>query len=169
MSQQSTAFEDINHLIDQAINISNNETKYHVKIVKNFQPLPQVECWRGKLTQVLLNLLLNANQAIDKANQTSNEQKDGIIQINTHFDQNANQVVIEIKDNGYGVAPQHIEKIFDPFFTTKEIGTGTGLGLHISHSIITSHGGIITVNSAIGEGTTFTINLPLKQAVKLLG
>jgi len=166
MSQQSSAFEDINHLIEQAINISNNETKYHIDIIKNFQQLPEVECWRGKFTQVILNLLLNANQAIDKASKNNPEFSDGQIRIGTYFDQNANQVVIEMKDNGYGIAPQDIEKIFDPFFTTKEIGTGTGLGLHISHSIISSHGGLITAASTLGEGTTFTINLPLKQAVK---
>lgn len=170
MSQQHMGFEDLNVLVEQAVNISNNETKYHVSIVKDLQPMPDVECWRGKLTQVILNLLLNANQTISsKKNFCKNKGTDfkGQIVIATGYDKAIDRAVITLSDNGGGIAEEHLEKIFDPFFTTKEIGKGTGLGLHISHSIITSHGGTITVSSEQDIGTTFTIKLPIKQKVKI--
>lgn len=160
MRQQAMEFEDINQLIEQAIKISTNETKYRVNIIKSFEQLPQVECWRGKITQVILNLLLNANQAINK---------DGQIAITTKAqDQN---VLISIKDNGCGISEEHLSKIFDPFYTTKEIGSGTGLGLHICHSIISSHGGTIIAISEEGKGSQFDIKLPIenKQMRKFIG
>jgi two-component system NtrC family sensor kinase len=152
MNQQNMALEDINQLIEQAINISSNETKYHLGIIKDFVTLPPVPCLRSKLTQVLLNLLLNASQSIEK---------DGQITITTRSGQN--QITIGIKDNGCGIKEDLLDKIFDPFFTTKEIGTGTGLGLHISHTIITSHGGTLSVESVQGQGTEFTISLPINN------
>jgi two-component system NtrC family sensor kinase len=150
MNQQSMGLEDINHLIEQAISISSNETKHHFKIVKNFSPLPKINCWRSKLIQVVLNLLLNANQAISQ---------DGTVEIATKYEKN--QIKIRVKDNGCGIKTQDLDKIFDPFFTTKEIGTGTGLGLHICHSIITSHGGTLSATSQPGQGSCFTISLPI--------
>lgn len=152
MRQQAMEFEDINHLIEQAINISNNETKYRVSIIKNFQQIPKVECWRGKLTQVILNLLLNASQAVGK---------NGQVIISTDVDQQ--QVCISMEDNGCGISEEHLSKIFDPFYTTKEIGKGTGLGLHICHSIISSHGGTISVDSQVDKGTRFDIRLPIEN------
>lgn len=150
MKQSEMAEENINQLIEQAINISKNETKYHVNIVKDFVTLPLVPCWRNKLTQVIINLLVNASQSI---------KDNGQIIIRTQLQGDA--VKIEIADDGCGIAPEHLDKIFDPFFTTKEIGTGTGLGLHISYSIIESHGGSLTVESTPNQGSTFTITLPL--------
>ena len=152
MRQQAMEREDLNHLIEQAINISSNETKYNISIIKNFKPIPKVECWRGKLTQVILNLLLNASQATEK---------NGQITISTDSDEQ--HVYITFADNGSGISQEDLSKIFDPFFTTKEIGTGTGLGLHICHSIITSHGGTITATSELGEGTQFDIKLPIEN------
>ena len=136
MNQQNMALEDINQLIEQAINISSNETKYHLGIIKDFVTLPPVPCLRSKLTQVLLNLLLNASQSVEK---------DGQVTITTRSGQN--QINIGIKDNGCGIKKDLLDRLFDPFFTTKEIGNGTGRGLHISHSIITSHGGTLSVES----------------------
>lgn len=152
MRQQAMEFEDINQLIEQAIKISTNETKYRVNIIKSFEQLPKVECWRGKITQVILNLLLNANQAIDR---------DGQITITTKADDK--NILISIKDNGCGIGEEHLSKIFDPFYTTKEIGSGTGLGLHICHSIVTSHGGTITATSEEGKGSQFDIKLPVEN------
>lgn len=151
MSQAQKSDEDINQLIEQAINISKNETKYHANIIKDFVSLPLLPCWRNRLVQVILNLLINASQAIDK---------DGQIVIATRA--NGKDVNITIEDNGSGIAPEHIDKVFDPFFTTKEIGSGSGLGLHICHTIIESHCGALTVASEQGKGTKFTITLPLK-------
>lgn len=152
MKQVEMAPENLNQLIEQAINISKNETKYHVNIIKDLVALPLVPCWRNKLTQVILNLLVNASQSIEH---------DGQITIRTRADKK--RVNIAVEDNGCGIAPEHLDKIFDPFFTTKEIGTGTGLGLHISHSIIESHGGTLSVESTLGRGSIFIITLPINN------
>ena len=109
MRQHAMAFEDINQLIEQAISISNNETKYTLHINKQFSPIPKVECWRGKITQVILNLLLNANQATND---------DGQITISTNADEQ--YVYINLKDNGCGISQENLPKIFDPFFTDRK-------------------------------------------------
>jgi signal transduction histidine kinase len=158
MNQQTMALEDINQIITQAINISNNETKYHVQINRDFAVLPSLPCRKAKLTQVLLNLLLNASQAVGKA---------GRVDIKTRCEDN--EIKISIKDNGCGIAKDLQDKVFDPFFTTKEVGTGTGLGLHICHSIITSHGGTITVESEVGQGSEFIITLPVNNPLFTAG
>ena len=152
MRQHAMAFEDINQLIEQAISISNNETKYTLHINKQFSPIPKVECWRGKITQVILNLLLNANQATND---------DGQITISTNADEQ--YVYINLKDNGCGISQENLPKIFDPFFTTKDIGKGTGLGLHICHTIICGHGGTISATSTLNKGTQFNIKLPIEN------
>jgi two-component system NtrC family sensor kinase len=97
-----------------------------------------------------MNILVNAGQAIPEK---------GEIQIRTRaFD---GQVEIRIQDTGTGISPENLKKIFDPFFTTKEIGKGTGLGLHVVHSIVEKHRGTVEVTSEVGRGTTFTISLPV--------
>ena len=104
----------------------------------------------GKIIQVLTNLLINAGQAIsDKGQITITTQQQG------------NNVVVSIADNGSGIAPQNMSKIFDPFFTTKEEGVGTGLGLYISYGIIQDHIGDITVTSEPNKGSCFNIILPI--------
>jgi two-component system NtrC family sensor kinase len=88
--------------------------------------------------------------------------KDGSITLTTFHQPDTQQVVIKISDAGPGIPKDVLAKIFDPFFTTKEVGKGTGLGLSISYSIIEKLGGTITVDSEVGQGTTFTISLPVK-------
>ncbi|AEH44293.1 multi-sensor signal transduction histidine kinase [Thermodesulfatator indicus DSM 15286] len=106
-----------------------------------------------KIKQVFMNMLLNALQAI--------EQK-GEIKVSTHFDKVKNRVIIKISDTGCGIPETIIDKIFDPFFTTKAPGEGTGLGLSVSYGIVKDHGGQIFVESRPGEGTIFTIILPVE-------
>lgn len=97
-----------------------------------------------------MNVLLNAAQAMDGK---------GTIEIKTYVkDKN---VCVDIKDTGKGIKPEHLKKIFDPFFTTKPVGQGTGLGLSVSYEIIKKHGGQIGVRSQEGEGSTFTVSLPM--------
>ena len=96
-----------------------------------------------------MNLLGNAAQAISR---------DGVITIRTGMENG--WVRIDVSDNGAGIARQDLQRIFDPFFTTKPVGLGTGLGLSVSYNIIRKHGGEISVDSAPGIGTTFTIRLP---------
>jgi signal transduction histidine kinase len=121
----------------------------------DFGPSPKLRCVTTQLGQVMLNLLVNALQAIE----ATNRPEGGRIRISSH---NVNdEMLIEVADNGTGISPEHLPKLFDPFFTTKPVGEGTGLGLSISHGIITGHGGRIEVSSRSGEGTTFRIFLPL--------
>ncbi len=121
-----------------------------VELRLDLEPLPPVVCYAGKINQVVLNLLANAIDASEARGQ---------VVVRTR--QSANGVEIEVIDNGHGIDPAIREKIFDPFFTTKPVGKGTGLGLSISHGIVESHGGRIGVESTPGQGSTFTVWLPL--------
>jgi len=106
-----------------------------------------------KLQEVLLNLLLNAAQAMPDGT--------GRIAITAREDGGSHQVEISVSDTGCGISEENLSRIFDPFFTTKEVGYGTGLGLSVAHGIVERHRGTLTVKSKLGEGSVFTIRLPL--------
>jgi len=144
---------DINAEIEKAINLVWNELKYKCQVVRDFGAIPFIHANPLRLTQVFVNLLVNAAQAIP-GNQ-------GIITIRT-CSQDA-FVVLEFADNGQGIPPENLQKVFSPFFTTKEVGKGTGLGLSVVYGIIKEHQGTIEVKSEMGAGTVFTIKLPFKQ------
>ena len=140
-----------------------------IKVIKTYDQLPQIECYAGQLNQVFMNLLSNAVDAIEERDQGRTwqqmEQEPSQIEICTQFLGHLKQpaVAIAISDNGAGVSENAIDQVFNPFFTTKPVGKGTGLGLSISYQIITeTHGGTITYNSPPGQGTTFTITLPIQ-------
>ena len=140
---------NINQGIESTLNIIRNEIKYNCEVQKELQDLPLIRCYPQQINQVIMNLLINASQAIKES---------GIITIKTQpIDKG---VKLEISDNGSGIPYDIIDKIFDPFFTTKEIGKGTGLGLNIVYNVIKKHGGKIDVESKVGIGTTFTVQLP---------
>ncbi|WP_232417741.1 ATP-binding protein [Methyloversatilis thermotolerans] len=139
--------------LDSTLNVVMNEIKYKAQVVKDYGELPQIECMPFQLNQVFLNLLVNAAQAIEGQ---------GSITLRTRAE--AEQVVIQIADTGCGMPPDVLRRIFDPFFTTKPVGKGTGLGLSVTHSIIGRHHGSIAVDSTPGQGTTFTLRLPVRQA-----
>lgn len=111
---------------------------------------PEAAIDTGELQQVILNMLLNAMQAMPDG---------GHLRIETGMSRD--MVEITITDTGIGIAPEDIRKVFDPFFTTKEVGKGTGLGLSVSFDIIEKHGGTIKVESQLDKGTAFTITLPM--------
>jgi two-component system NtrC family sensor kinase len=111
---------------------------------------PVVQGTEYKLQQVFLNLFLNARDAMPKG---------GWLTIVTRADE-ANAAV-EIGDTGSGIPAEQLSRIYDPFFTTKEIGKGTGLGLSITYGIVQEHGGTIACDSAPGQGTRFSLSLPL--------
>ncbi|QDQ25001.1 ATPase [Chitinimonas arctica] len=140
--------------MESTLSIVNNEIKYKANLVRNFQPLPYVDCMPSQINQVFLNILVNAAHAIEGGL--------GTITINMYHDDKC--VWVEITDTGKGIAPEIRDRIFDPFFTTKPIGQGTGLGLSISYGIIRKHNGSITIESELGKGTTFRIGLPIEQA-----
>jgi two-component system NtrC family sensor kinase len=141
---------DINHGIESTLNVVWNELKYNATVTKDLSDLPKIKGYPQQLNQVFMNILVNAGQAIPEK---------GEIQIRTRASDG--HVEIRIQDTGTGISPENLKKIFDPFFTTKEIGKGTGLGLHVVHSIVEKHKGTVEVTSEVGRGTTFTISLPV--------
>lgn len=145
---------NVNELIDESLKVVWSELKYTMDVNKHFATLPPYTCHSGEITQVFMNLFLNASFACEK---------NGVLDITTSVTDVAGRqcVVIDIKDNGQGMPKHILKKIFDPFFTTKPVGVGTGLGLSVSFGIIEKHGGTIDVKSVEEQGTTFTIRLPL--------
>ena len=142
----------LNDCVHSTLTIAFNEIKYKAELKEELGELPNIYCIPSQLNQVILNLLINAAQAIEERGQ---------ITIRT-FAENEG-VVLEIADTGKGMPAGIKSKIFDPFFTTKGIGEGTGLGLSISYGIVQAHNGTIEVESIEGEGTCFKIWLPLTQ------
>ena len=158
---------NINSLIENTLIVSRNEWKYVATLNTDLDPdLPFIMGNQGKLSQVFLNLVINAAHAISgEGGDISAEE--GVISIKTCREDN--DIVVRISDTGPGVPETIREKIFDPFFTTKEVGKGTGQGLAISHSVIVSeHGGSLILEQTNGEGATFVIRLPLVEKVKQL-
>lgn len=125
-----------------------------IKVTKKFGEIPSVLCYPGQLNQLWMNLLSNAAQALDGTDEP---------EVNIETRGGTEQVVVTISDNGPGIKPEIQSKIFDPFFTTKPVGQGTGLGLSICHSIVERHGGQILLDSSPGEGTTFTVKIPVHR------
>jgi len=143
-------FQDLNKIIDNMLNLARNNLKYKCDIRKDLGKIPPLYGSGTQLGQVLLNIVINASQAISE---------NGVITIATRHE--GDNAVITIADNGGGIAQENLQRIFDPFFTTKGVGEGTGLGLSIVQGIIKKHRGEIEVDSEPGEGTTFRITLPL--------
>ena len=122
-----------------------------ITLSRDYGEVPPVDCYGGQLNQVWVNLLGNAAHAVGS--------KGGEVRVQTRLEDE--MVMVRVSDTGCGIAPEHLKKIFDPFFTTKPVGDGTGLGLSITYSIIERHGGSIKVESAQGQGTTFSVAIPV--------
>ena len=142
------------------------DTRPAIKIIKEYGDIPPVKCYFGQLNQVFMNLLANAIECFDECNQGRTyaeiEALPNTIAIITQVSEDSNRVVIKIKDNGQGMSSEVKSKIFDHLFTTKGVGKGTGLGLSISRQIVEeTHGGKLTCESVLGEGSEFAIALPL--------
>ena len=150
---------DINKIIEAALHMVWNEFKYKVEIKKRLGHIPRVRGFPQKISQVVMNLLINAGQAIEKKGTITLETK--LVQSGRR--QSDKFVEINISDTGCGISKEDISRIYDPFFTTKPVGKGTGLGLSIVYEIIKSHNGKISVHSRPGEGTRFCIHLPLSH------
>jgi signal transduction histidine kinase len=160
-SNQEFESFDLNLAIESTLVVANNEIKYSADVEKSFVQIPMVECNGSEINQVLLNIIVNAAQAI--AGQKKTER--GLIRIRTFADETF--VYCEIADNGPGIPQEIRSKIFDPFFTTKEVGKGTGLGLSISYDIIINkHKGDLTVAGEMGAGTTFKLKLPIVSPLR---
>jgi signal transduction histidine kinase len=150
---------DVQRVVEATLSMVRNETRHRARVVKDFEPTPTVLANEARLGQIVLNLLLNAAQAIPEGNVEANE-----IRVVTRTA--GDRVVLEVRDTGTGIARDVIDRVFEPFFTTKPIGVGTGLGLSISHGIVMSLGGRIEVHSEPGKGTTFRVLLPAGEPEK---
>jgi signal transduction histidine kinase len=146
---------ELKAVMELAIHLTLNEIRSRARLVEDYGPTPFVDADEARLSQVFVNLLMNAVQAIGDGARDENE-----IRVVTSTDA-AGRAVLEIHDTGCGIPEANRSQVFDPFFTTKPVGVGTGLGLSISHAIVTGHGGEITFeNSRGGKGTTFRVVLP---------
>jgi two-component system, NtrC family, sensor kinase len=145
---------DLNAALTSTIEVLRHEIETkEVHLERFFEPLPAVYCCPGKIDQLFLNLLLNSIQACAPQ---------GVVKVQTRVEPDRRGVVIEVRDNGQGIAPDHLPHIFEPFFTTKAVGQGRGLGLSVCYGIVRDHGGVIEVESAPGQGSVFRVRLPLQ-------
>jgi len=153
---------DMNQLIEDAIFlVYTKSVSYKIDLEKSLSELPPLYLDINQVKQIVVNLLNNGVQAMLEDN---NQGRPAKLMIATRANPNSQPptITLTVSDTGPGIAPEHLDKIFDPFFTTKEVGQGTGLGLSISYSIIEQHGGAITVDSTPGQGTSFTVTLPVE-------
>jgi PAS domain S-box-containing protein len=149
VSGDELVWADLREGLDSTLNVVWNEIKYKANVTKEYAEIPRILCVPAQINQVFMNLLVNAVQAIDTRGE-----------IHVRTGSNEHEVWVEIEDSGRGISPEHFSRIFEPFFTTKPVGQGTGLGLSVSHGIVTKHRGRITVCSQQGEGTCFRVALP---------
>lgn len=154
---------DLVRLIEDTLLLLEREmNKYHIAVEKYFKPVPLALVCPNQIQQVLLNLLINARQAMPNG---------GRVVIKIAHDVESDMVELTVRDNGAGIAPEHLRRIFDPFFTTKQGPDasgkgGTGLGLAMCREIIEAHQGRIRVESAVNKGTAFTLKLPTETTAK---
>jgi two-component system NtrC family sensor kinase len=144
---------DINRAITDGLFFLENQALFHnIKIIKKLDPfLPFIRGNASQLKQVLINIIVNAAEAMHG---------NGTLTITSYPSPDRKSIILEFTDTGEGIPEENLTRIFDPFFTTKEVGKGTGLGLATSYGLVEDHGGRISVKSKVGEGTTFTIDLP---------
>ena len=143
---------DLRENIENTLKLVDCEFRRRIRVETEFADLPPVECYPQKLNQVLLNILVNAGQAIEG---------EGTVTVRTAEENGI--VHISISDTGGGIPPEFMSRLFQTGFTTKPVGVGTGLGLAISKQIVEKHGGDIWAESQPGAGTTFHIRIPLRQ------
>jgi signal transduction histidine kinase len=143
---------DLHEVVQSVLQMAGGELRRHAAVESDLQAVPPVRASRVRLEQVLLNLLINASQALGEGG--------GHRITVTAFTDSLGQAAVEIRDTGKGMDLSTRDNLFKPFFTTKPVGEGTGLGLSVCHQIVTSLGGAIAVQSEVGKGTAFTVTLP---------
>ncbi len=141
---------DLHEGLDSTLTLQQHELKDRIHVVRTYGEIPEIDCYAGELSQVFMNLLVNAIQAIEG---------EGTIRIETSAD--SENVYVKISDTGKGILPENMDQIFDPGFTTRGSGVGTGLGLSTSYNIVQKHEGEIEVESEVGKGSTFTVRIPM--------
>jgi signal transduction histidine kinase len=151
---QHAGHVDVARVVDSAARMAWNEIRHRARLVKDYRPTPLALANESRIGQVVLNLIVNAAQAMPEGHADSHE-----LRVTTRTGRNG-QAVLEVADTGSGIPKEHIERIFDPFFTTKPVGVGTGLGLSICQRIVIQLGGTIEVHSEVGRGSLFRVRLP---------
>jgi len=141
---------DIRDCIESTLALMNHELRGEIRIVKDFGPAANIECYPLELNQLFTCLLMNSVEAIE-----------GVGEIRIRTWETNDRVMVRIADSGRGIAREHIQKIFDPGFTTKGVGVGTGLGLPTCQKIVEKHRGTIEIESQPGAGTVVTLSLPV--------
>ncbi len=153
VTDEQKSLVDVNAAVEVALKMADHEIRYRARLARELGNLSPVLGNDGRLSQVFLNLLINAARAIEEGHPDENE-----IRVRTWLQ--AGEVLIEVSDTGVGVPEAHIERLFEPFFSTRAPGAGAGLGLSICHNVVRSHGGRIDVQSEVGVGTRFIVRLP---------
>lgn len=150
---------NINTILRGCISLMENQAAFHnIQIVENYQDsLPLVVIDPSQIERVFMNLIINAAEAMDGG---------GKLTLATRLNSDSRVVEVEFTDTGHGISEENMNKLFEPFFTTKDIAHGTGLGLAISYGIVKSHKGAISVESEVGKGTTFIVQLPLNGIIE---
>lgn len=160
VDEDTLKFADINEGLTSTMVILNSVINNSIEVEKHLGNLPKVECHAGKLNQVFLNIITNAVYAIDKK---FGDNSGGKLRIETGLAGDQSTIFVKIADNGIGIPENIRDRIFEPFFTTKDVGEGTGLGMSIAYNTIAKHHGKIIVESEVGEGTAFTLHIPVQQ------
>jgi PAS domain S-box-containing protein len=148
---------DLIGVLESSIKLAAHELRHRARVRRDLRPVPQAVGDPGRLSQVFVNLLINAAQAVEEGAVERNE-----ISIATRATEA--EVLVEVSDTGAGIAPENLDRLFDPFFTTKSSSGGSGLGLSICYNIVSSYGGRIEVESKPGMGSRFTVRLPIARA-----
>jgi PAS domain S-box-containing protein len=156
LDEEERGAVEVAPLLVKSIKLAGPEIRYRARVRQEIAPVPPVVGNEGRLSQVFVNLLINAAQAMEEGAVERNE-----IRVRTSATER--EVQVEVADTGKGIAPEHLDRLFDPFFTTKSTSGGSGLGLSICYNIVTSYGGRIEVESKLGAGSRFVLHLPIER------
>ncbi len=162
--QPEKKFNDINHIIEDTVRIVERPAYLRdIEITMDLdRTLPPIWIDADQITQVIMNMIVNAQHAVEeKGSIAISTRRAAEPRPSTQSIEPIPMVEISIVDTGCGIPEKNLRRIFDPFFTSKDVGKGTGLGLSVSHGIVEAHGGVIEVQSKVGEGSTFSVFLPL--------
>ena len=163
VDQDEKTTSDINQAIRDTLMVAQNEYKSVAVVATDLGEIPGVVCFPGRLNQVLLNLVVNAAHAVAEAKREGG----GKIEVRSRAEDGV--VAVTVSDNGVGIPPHIQRRVFDPFFTTKPVGKGTGQGLSLARSIVVdAHGGTLSFETEPGQGTAFTIRLPVDGRSRLV-
>jgi PAS domain S-box-containing protein len=143
---------DVNQVLEACVRVAGPHRRGATRIEERYGEVPPVWGSAGQLSQVFVNLLVNALHSVGQV---------GTVSVETRVEEE--RAIVRVSDDGGGIAPEHRDRLFDPFFTTKPAGEGTGLGLYVSHEIVRGHGGEIVVEATPGEGASFEVRLPVVE------